>query len=104
MIETVRIPNSFNIKKVHWESKEVECFCPLGQDWCTHKFVIDTELCRYNFDFYLLDDWINENIAGHKMTMEESAHTLYAFIVKEIEPCDLSVKEYNGASGYVVEV
>ena len=100
----IRLLNEYNVKKVHWESREVECFCPLGNDWCTHKFVVDVECGRYIFDLYKLDDWITENIKGQQMTMEQSAHALYKFLVYEIEPTSISVKEYNGIGGYIVEI
>lgn len=101
---SIKLPNEYNVKSIHWESREIECFCPLGSDWCTHKFIVDAKVGRYIFDLYLLDDWITENIKGKKLTMEQSAHKLYHFLLSEIEPDSLSVKELNKQGGYVIEI
>ena len=104
MVKTVRLPNEYNVKKVHWKSREFETFCPLGQDHCTHQFEVDVKCIRYIFDLYLLDDWITENIAGKELTMEGAAYTLYHYLVDELQPEELTVKCLNGAGGYIVEI
>ena len=47
---SIKLPNEYNVKSIHWESREIECFCPLGSDWCTHKFIVDAKVGRYIFD------------------------------------------------------
>lgn len=103
-MKSIKRINDYNVKRVHFESREIQCYCPWGGDWCTHKFIVDAKVGRYIFDFYVLDDWISKNIKGQELTMEQSAHKLYSYILAEIEPDELSVKEYNKQGGYIVEI
>lgn len=91
MIKEVKVLNEFNVSKVHWESKEFEVFCPLGQDWCTHVLEVDLVCGRYIMDCYKIDDWITENIKGQTMTVEETGHTLYKYLLQELDPVSLRV-------------
>ena len=99
MIENVKKISSIRIES------EAKCYCPLGQDWYTNHFTIDFEPDQYFPDYCQVDKWIDENINGKHMIIEDAVDMLHAYLKDTCMPYTCVVTSYvNDAKHSTVTV
>lgn len=91
MKKELTFKNIYNVKRIKWESENVENYCPLGEDWCTYKYRVEMRPHENLFDYDVLHRWITDNLQGKTHTCEEAAHKLYQYINQEVRPYELKV-------------
>lgn len=77
--------NTYGIKQIKIEST-AKCFCPLGQDWYTNRFLVDICPDKHIPDYCEFDKWIAENINGKELIIEDAVSKLYDYFTRTYEP------------------
>lgn len=84
-----KIPNKENIKLIQMHPKAT-CFCNIGQDWYLNEFTIHFYPGAFYPDYMEVESWINKNIEGQNLNIEEAINKIYNFL-KLYEPDGLEV-------------
>lgn len=84
------VKNTFGIRTIAIYT-EAKCFCPLGKDWYTNQFRIDFVPNELIPDYCELDKFIDENINGHHMIIEEAVSLLHSYMQDAYSPAYLKV-------------
>lgn len=84
------IENTYGISMIKIQRNAV-CFCPLGNDWYTNHLQIDFIPSEYIPDYCELDQWIEMNIAGQKLIVEDAVSKLYDYFKTKYLPKSISV-------------
>lgn len=85
-----RIENKEKINKITMKPFAT-CLCHIGQDWYLNKFEIEFYPNNYYPDYMEVDKWINENIEGKELNIEQAVDLIYWHLMK-YEPYDVFVK------------
>ena len=101
-MKELEIKNEYNIKKVHYISPDVQNYCPLGEDYCTYKVVVDLVPAAHIFNYDVLSDFIC-NLRNGSRTREQFAFMIYDYLMINLAPKSLQVTVYNTADdSYII--
>lgn len=78
-----------NIEITH----NVQCYCPLGDDWYTNHLCIKLEGLNVIPDYCDVDDFIR-SLSGKKLIIEDVVSLIYEYIVSEYNPEHINVESY----------
>ena len=81
--------NKYGITSYDFE-REIQAFCPLGQDYYTCKIVVTFSPDEMLFDFCEIDKFI-QSLSGQNAIIEELVNGVYENLMK-YEPRTLTVK------------
>lgn len=95
-MKSLEIKNTFNVKKVHYISPECQNYCPLGEDYCTYKVVVDLVPASLIFDYDALTEYISTFNNGER-TREQFGWEIYNYLLCRLTPKSLSVTVFNTA-------
>lgn len=79
------VKNTYGIGNIIIRST-AKCYCPLGKDWYTNNFEIEFTPGEYIPDYCESDKWIEENINGKSMIIEEAVDSLYNYLEEMYKP------------------
>lgn len=82
--------NTMGIRHIHMD-KSVKCFCPLGQSWCTYELSIHLQPGEVIPDYLDVEQFLEVEINGGTMTLEDTAGKVLAFFVDTYAPKGASV-------------
>lgn len=68
--------------------------CQIGQDWFKNDFEAVFIPGDYYPDYMEVEKYIQENIEGKELNIEQAARTLYDFLYSEYKPRRLRVTDY----------
>ena len=85
------IKNEYGISKINIAA-ESKNFCPLGNDWYTNKFDIVIGVGDFIPDYCDVDGFIDAEINGREMIIEQAVKVLHDFIVREYSPKNCVVR------------
>lgn len=87
------IENTYGIYSIVYKPTAI-CFCPLGQDYYRNRFEVVIEPNKFIPDYCELDKWIEENINGETLIIEEAVAKLHEYIEKQYKPLWLNVTSH----------
>ena len=87
-----RFENKQGISEISMDIN-VQCYCPLGDDWYTNKLYICLQPGTVIPDYCEVDDAIRK-LAGEKLIIEDVVANVYNHIMQEYSPRSLSVNSY----------
>ena len=87
------VENKFKINSISIDTT-AKCFCPLGNDWYTNQFAVNFVPGEMIPDYCHVDKWIDENINGKAMIIEEAVAMLYEHLRDTYKPDSLNVTSY----------
>ena len=64
----------------------VHCFCPLGKDWYTNEMTIEFVVGDYYPDYCDVEKWLNENIRGRSLIIEDVVSMVYSHFKSAYNP------------------
>ena len=101
----MKLENKQGITNITFKPKAV-CFCPLGDDWYTNEFEIFMSVGEWFPDYCDIEKYLNENIRGKSLIIEDATRSLYNHINAEYKPGFLEVisRVNDAASHSPVEV
>ena len=79
------IRNSQNITAIRMKPTAITR-CVIGGDWYTNRLDIIFRPDRFYPDYMEIQSWIQENIDGKDMNIEDVVSTVRSFLEKEYEP------------------
>ena len=85
-----RIENKEKINKIIMKPYAT-CLCHIGQDWYLNKFEIEFIPENYYPDYMEVEKWINENIEGKELNIEQAVDMIYSHLMR-YEPFDITVR------------
>lgn len=85
--------NKQNIAEIVMKPTAI-CFCPLGDDWYTNEFYITIEPDKYFPDYCDIEKYLNGNIRGKSLIIEDAVGMVYDYIKNEYEPKTIQVVSY----------
>lgn len=89
----MKIENKQGISMIILKPK-AHCYCPLGDDWYTNELEINIQVDKYFPDYCDVEKYLNENIRGKSLIIEDVVDMIYEYIKTEYQPKDLEVKSY----------
>ena len=84
------IKNEQKIKQIIMRPKAI-CYCPLGNDWYTNNFKISFFPDKTFPDYCDIEKYLNENIRGKKLIIEDAINILYQYLQVTYQPKELQV-------------
>lgn len=85
-------PNRQRISKVRF-TQNVQCYCPLGDDWYTNHVTVDMQLGDAIPDYCDVDDFIR-SISGKSLIIEDVIDLIYKYFTDTYKPINLRVESY----------
>lgn len=79
------IKNTYGIRTIAITA-EAKCFCPIGKDWYTNHFSIDFVPNELIPDYCEVDKFIEGNINGHHLIIEEAVNILHSYMKDTYAP------------------
>ena len=67
--------------------------CQIGQDWFYNDFEVSFMPGEYYPDYIEVNDFVQENIEGKELNIEQASRILYDFL-PEYQPFELSVTDH----------
>ena len=89
----MKLQNKQKVSRIVMKPKAV-CFCPLGDDWYTNEFRVDFIPLDYFPDYCDVEKYLDENVRGKSLIIEDATKMLYDFLKDEYEPDYLEVTSY----------
>ena len=89
----MKVKNVQGISRIVLTPKAI-CFCPLGNDWYTNEFTITLEPSDYFPDYCDVEKWMDENIRGKSLIIEDAINNLYTYFEEEYKPLSLTVSSF----------
>ena len=89
----MKIENRQGITNIVMKPKAI-CFCPLGDDWYTNEFEITFAPNQYFPDYCDIEKYLNEEIRGKELIIEDAVSKLYEYLKKTYYPMTLVVTSY----------
>ena len=77
--------NTMSIDDIAME-KSVKCFCPIGKSWCTYEIDISMEPLSVIPDYLEVEKYLDEQIGGAALTMEDAASNVRDHIAGKYFP------------------
>lgn len=74
-------------------NQNVQCFCPLGNDWYTNQLTIEMEVGNIVPDYCDVDDFIR-SISGQSLIIEDVISKVYDYFIDTYSPLSLRVESY----------
>ena len=68
--------------------------CRIGRDWFFNRFEVIFIPKDFYPDYMKVDDFIQKNIEGKEMNIEEAAKTLYDYLKDEYKPSEVRVIDH----------
>jgi len=87
------IENTHRISTITIET-ETKNFCPIGKDYYTNQFTIYFSPYKAIPDYCELDKWVENNIYGKSLMVEDAVALLFDYLSKEYQPAELEVESY----------
>lgn len=88
-----RIPNKENVTGITMYP-QAHTFCRIGQDWFVNRFEVHFLPADFYPDYMEVNSFIQKNIEGKEMNIEEAAKTLYDFLKEEYTPKNIWVIDH----------
>lgn len=67
------------------------CFCHLGQDWYSLPIEITFIPNKYYPDYMDVQKWVEENVNGKELNIEQALANIAAYLKSEYSPYDVTV-------------
>lgn len=87
-----KFKNVQGISKVSFK-QNVQCFCPLGNDWYTNQLGVDMQMGETIPDYCEVDDFIR-SISGKSLIIEDVVQQVYEYFENTYHPKALYVESY----------
>lgn len=84
------INNKYGIKEITMYPTAT-CFCPLGGDWYENQFEIVMQPSQLIPDYCKVDEWLDENIRGKSLIIEEAVNKFYEYLQETYQPKSVHV-------------
>lgn len=85
-----KFENKQNITKISF-SQNIQCYCPLGNDWYTNHVFVEMQLGNVVPDYCEVDEF-TRSIAGKSLIIEDVVNAVYEYLISEYSPKYLYVK------------
>lgn len=89
----MKLENRQGITNIVMKPKAI-CFCPLGDDWYTNEFEVTFVPNLYFPDYCDIESFLNKEIRGKSMIIENAVNALYEYLEANYEPKELTVTSY----------
>ena len=76
------------------------CYCPLGKDWYHNQFKVTMRPDRFFPDYCDIQAWIQDNIEGKPLIIEDAVALLYAHLSETCIPKSLEVSSHVDDAGH----
>lgn len=73
--------------------KNLHCFCPLGQSWCTYQMTC-LVFVRDTIPDYMDLEWEFQKMDGMTMTLEDAVDRVFGAIAEQCKPDSIRVSCY----------
>lgn len=84
-----RFKNEQNITAIEF-MQNVQCFCPLGNDWYTNQITVEFEPTDTIPDYCEVDDFVR-GLSGKSLLIEDVVASIYNYVYQEYSPAYLRV-------------
>ena len=84
--------NSQGITQIKF-THDIQCFCPLGNDWYTNHVTVEFEPTSIIPDYCEIDDF-TRSLGGESLIIEDVVNTIYDYMNKSYKPNMLRVTSY----------
>ena len=74
-------------------TQNVQCFCPLGDDWYTNHLTVKMQMGEIIPDYCDVDDFIR-SISGRSLIIEDVVQQVYEYFDNTCRPKSLYVESY----------
>lgn len=74
-------------------TQDIQCFCPLGNDWYTNHVTVEFEPTSIIPDYCEIDDF-TRSLGGESLIIEDVVNTIYDYMNKSYQPNMLRVTSY----------
>ena len=96
---TDRIENTQGIREIVM-CPTAMCYCPLGRDWYHNEFMITMIPDKFFPNYCDVQAWIEENIEGKPLIIEEAVKQLYDYLSETYAPKSLEVESHVNDAGH----
>lgn len=87
-----KFSNTQGISRIKF-TQNVQCYCPLGDDWYTNHITVNMKLGDTVPDYCEIDDFIR-SIAGQSLIIEDVINLIYTHLRDNYCPIELCVESY----------
>ena len=85
------IENKYGIKEIVLYPTAI-CYCPLGNDWYSNNFEVIMEVKDNIPDYCEVEKWLDENIRGKSLIIEDVLDKFYQYLQKNYNPIKVEVQ------------
>lgn len=96
------IENKEKVRYIEMYPK-ARCFCPIGKAWYTNEFKASFFPNEYYLDYLDVENFINKEIEGKSLTIEEACKKLYDYLYEKVDNVQVE-SHVNDATHFPVKV
>lgn len=74
-------------------TQNIQCFCPLGNDWYTNQITVDFAPSSIIPDYCEIDEF-TRGLAGEELIIEDVVEQIYTYMKNNYKPTKLCVRSY----------